>query len=143
MRIVDRDHTGLDPLRQRVGGRGRSGEGVGGEAIGQPIGFRDRIVKRVERVDERDRAERLLVHRARACRHMRQHGRREVIALIATARAAAHELRALFDRVLDEGLQRGEAPRIGEGADIRCGIETAADLERLRPPRRSGREIVG
>ena len=51
------------------------GPGIGGESIGQAVGLRDHVLFALERIDQRDRAERLLVHDAGVLRHV-GHARR-------------------------------------------------------------------
>ena len=59
--VVDRRHPSLHTPADLVGSMRRCGECVGSKPIRQPVGFGNRVVKRVERIDDRNRPKRLVI----------------------------------------------------------------------------------
>src|SRR5258708_39636616 len=62
--VVDREVADLDALGEMFGVAGRAREGIGRKSVGKGVGLLDRLVQRLDRIDQRERAERLLVHGA-------------------------------------------------------------------------------
>jgi hypothetical protein len=105
---------------------------VRGEPERQPVRFLHRVVEGAERIDDRDRPERLLVHRLGIVRQLGDDGRFPEVALGADRMAAGDDLRAVPAGVLEVGLHRASATRVGERAHLDVLLEAVADLERLR-----------
>ena len=132
--MVDRHHAGLDA---RARSRWRSWptwstrRRRGRTAAGWPPSTASSKV--LERVDDRERAERLLVHRPCASlRHLGDDRRLEEVALVADALAAGADLAALACRrprrwPPSPSLRRG----LASAPMLRAFVEAVADLERL------------
>src|SRR5216684_5695406 len=80
--MVDREISDLDIVGQTVGIVCRARKSIGGQAEGQRIGFLDRLIKIAHGIDQRQWAERFLVHGARVIRHIGKNGERKEISAI-------------------------------------------------------------
>src|SRR5258707_8750789 len=129
--VVDRHHPAFDRMADRFRRPGRARIRIGGEAVGQTVGLADHLLERIEGIDDRDRAERFLVHDARLARHVREHGRLEEITLVADPSAASFDLGALGDRIGDEALDGVKPAAVGERAHAGLLLEPVPDLDGL------------
>ena len=100
--MVDGQKARFDLLRQRRRCFCRARKRIRGKAIRQTVGFRDRFLDVMETIDERDRPERFLIHRAGCRRHIGENGRFEEIAFVADPLAARLQRRALCERIRDQ-----------------------------------------
>jgi hypothetical protein len=97
------------------------------KAVGQAVRFGDHFVKRIECIDDRDRAERLFGHDARALRRIGDNGGCEEIAPPTDALATHAQRTAARQRILDEALHRAQTPLIGERSHRHAVGEAVAD----------------
>src|SRR5262245_54016301 len=129
-------------MAERGCGLGRTRVRIGGKPVRKAVGFLDRVIELLERADDRDRAERLLVHDARALRHVGEYGRLEEIALVADTPPAGFTLGTFGDGVADEGLHGVEAARMRNRPHAGAFLEAVADFYRLCGTQELAHELV-
>ena len=120
----------------------RLGEGITGQAEGQPVGFRDGVLERVEAANRRDRPERLIVEDRGVQRHVGQDGGREEVARRSDALPARGDLGAALPRLGDDLGHRDDAPLVRQRAERRAFGQAVAKLQPLRMLDHRGGELV-
>jgi hypothetical protein len=127
LEAVDADHAGLDALAEQVHAARIVREAERGEPVRQPVRLADHRVEVVEWIQQRDRAERLLVHDARRVRHVGEHRGLEKEAAALQAPAAREQPRAVRDGVVDQRLQRRRPPRVRQRSHAIRLVERISD----------------
>ena len=123
---VDRHVARLEFLGKLVRVIGPVGEAVRGQAKGDGIGFSDAFLDRGDRVDHRQRPERLDLHDVRVVGHVRQHGGFEEVTLLANLMAAGEKVGAFGNRVFDQRGQRRRAALVGKRSHVDTVVEAVA-----------------
>ena len=139
---VERQHPRFQPRGQRLLPPRIAGPAIGRQAVGQAVCLGHHVILGGIAVDQRDRAERFLVHDLRAQRHARQHGGRKEEALVANPVATAFQRAPRRHSIRDQALHRFGTAGIGHRPHLDAGFQPVAHPDRLGPLGKASDEPV-